>query len=65
MKDVLDGLDTEVQTKLEEMTHKNLARLILSEASPRIIVPNFYEWVGVGLLERDGGLKRKEYQWPE
>lgn len=43
---------------------KCAARILLSDRSRRILVPSAYEWRGIGLLERDGGLVRRKVLSP-
>ena len=44
---------------MAELGCKAAASILLSKAGPRrIVVPSSHEWFGVGLLERDGELKR-------
>jgi hypothetical protein len=51
-------LSDKAKIKLAEMTLKLEADILLRDSHKRIHVPTYEEWVGVGLLERDDGLKR-------
>jgi hypothetical protein len=44
--------------KCNELGCKLAAKLLLQNKSKGIITPNYDEWIGVGLLERDDELKR-------
>lgn len=44
--------------KFNELGCKLAAKLLLQNTSKGIITPNYDEWIGVGLLERDDELTR-------
>lgn len=62
MDDPYNNCECPVCSELREMSRKVEARLLLLDKSRRIIIPDFDEWVGIGLLERDDMLPSRNLE---
>jgi hypothetical protein len=56
---LLDFDDPTMEHRLWEGECKARTLCILADPGRRIIVPDFEEWAGIGLLERDDQLNRR------